>query len=558
MKQPIALYNGLFSIKAITCSFQVFILFITYIILLLISFYPRKIIYFKNKINYKRIISKLLHISIFNSIKNFIKNSRNTWDKEVIDFIINSLSTSDKKILGLEQSETINNKYLGEKIFNQNTEKRDSIINNKSEQYSIIEYSLICLFVITGSTLLISSGDWVSTFLSIELQSYGLYLIPVLFRNSEKSTSSGLTYFLLGSLASCLILFGISFIYTSTGITLLESFYLLANLSLDANFSTIWYNTDYIQYSVILITIGFLFKISAAPFHYWSPDVYDNAPTIVTIFIALIAKLSLLILLLQFVQYINVNYVNSNIFSWNISLIISSFLSLIIGTVLGLTQARIKRLLAYSTISHLGFILLALSVGSIESIQAFIFYIIIYTLSNLNAFIIIITIGYSLYYYIQNNTQYNELSDKNNSPIQIINQIKGYFFINPILSTCLSIVMFSFIGLPPLVGFFAKLLVLSSAMDKNFFFLVLVAVITSVIGAVYYLGIIKTMYFDKHDYKLYYFSFTKISSHLSLFISILSVLKFVFIFTSKQALKLCIILSLCTLTTYDIITVEFL
>jgi NADH-ubiquinone oxidoreductase chain 2 len=182
--------------------------------------------------------------------------------------------------------------------------------------------------------------------------------------------------------------------------------------------------------------------------------------------------------------------------------LISSLLSLIVGTVVGLTQFRIKRLFAYSTISHVGFILLALSINSIESIQAFIFYLMQYSISNLNAFIILISIGFSLYCYINDDKEFKQLADKNNSPIQLISQLKGYFYINPILALSLAITVFSFVGIPPLIGFFAKQMVLSAALDNGYIFLTLVAILTSVISAVYYLNIIKQVFFDKPDYKI--------------------------------------------------------
>jgi len=168
----------------------------------------------------------------------------------------------------------------------------------------------------------------------------------------------------------------------------------------------------------------------------------------------------------------------------------------------GLTQFRIKRLFAYSTISHIGFILLALSINSIESIQAFIFYLIQYSLSNLNAFIILVSIGFSLYYYVNDNKEYKELLDKNNSPIQLISQIKGFFYINPILSLSFAITIFSFVGIPPLIGFFAKQMVLSAALDKGYIFITLIAILTSVISAVYYLNVIKQIFFEKSEYKI--------------------------------------------------------
>jgi NADH-ubiquinone oxidoreductase chain 2 len=180
----------------------------------------------------------------------------------------------------------------------------------------------------------------------------------------------------------------------------------------------------------------------------------------------------------------------------------SSLLSLIIGTVVGLTQFRIKRLFAYSTISHVGFILLALSITSVESIQAFIFYLMQYSLSNLNAFIILVTIGFSFYFYVTNNKEHKELLDKNNSPVQLINQLRGYFYVNPVLALSLAITIFSFAGIPPLVGFFAKQMVLSAALDSGYVFLSLVAILTSVVGGVYYLNVVKEIFFYKPEYKL--------------------------------------------------------
>jgi NADH-ubiquinone oxidoreductase chain 2 len=175
---------------------------------------------------------------------------------------------------------------------------------------------------------------------------------------------------------------------------------------------------------------------------------------------------------------------------------------MIIGTVVGLTQFRIKRLFAYSTISHVGFLLLALSITSIESIQAFLFYLTQYSISNLNLFIILVTIGFSFYMYnIQNNDE-KEMLDKHNSPVQLISQLRGYFYVNPYLALSLGITIFSFAGIPPLIGFFAKQMVLSAALDNGYVFLALVAILTSVIGAIYYLNVIKEIFFFRPQYKL--------------------------------------------------------
>jgi NADH:ubiquinone oxidoreductase subunit 2 (chain N) len=181
-------------------------------------------------------------------------------------------------------------------------------------------------------------------------------------------------------------------------------------------------------------------------------------------------------------------------------------LSLVIGSVLGLTQFRIKRLFAYSTISHLGFLLLALSVNSVESIQAFLFYLVQYSISNLNAFFLLITIGYSFFYLVYKERTFLKeegyLKDTNNSPVQLVSQLKGYFKVNPMLSISLTITLFSFIGVPPLIGFFGKQMILSAALDNGYIFITLVAILTSVISAVYYLVVVKSIFFEENDQKI--------------------------------------------------------
>ena len=442
------------------------------------------------------------------------------------------------------------------------------------EQFKIIEYPLILLFIVSGAVFLASTGDLVSIFISIELQSYGLYLLSTLYRNSEQATSGGLTYFLLGGLSSCFILLGTSLLYANSGTTNLDGIYVITSISDlendNSNKVLYWYKSYYINFSLLIFSIGFLFKVSAAPFHFWSPDVYDAIPTIVTTFVAIVAKISIFILLLELVHYTSNSLFNFQ-FSWTTSLLVSSLLSMIIGTVVGLAQFRIKRLLAYSTISHVGFILLALSINSIESIQAFIFYLIQYSISNLNAFIILISIGFSYFWYINDSKEFKELVDKNNSPIQLINQLKGYFYINPVLSLSLVITIFSFVGIPPLMGFFAKQMVLSAALDSGFIFLTLVAILTSVISAVYYLNVIKQVFFQVPDYKLNpalekknmqviflkenvlidNFRITKnnviLSSTLSITISIITFILILFILIPEEVLNVTNILTLILL-----------
>ena len=440
----IGLFGGLFHTTSITQIFHIFIFLISAVILQLTAFYPRRV-----------------------------------W---------------------IAEYSSLNKLFFYKLLY-----YRTKIVNKMGEQFKIIEYPLILLFIITGATFLVSTSDLVSIFISIELQSYGLYLLSTLYRNSELATSGGLTYFLLGGLSSCFILLGTGLLYANSGTTNLDGMYVMTSLSdLTNDISNnllYWYKSYYINFSLLILSVGFLFKVSAAPFHFWSPDVYDAIPTIVTTFVAIVAKISIFIFLLELVHYTSNSLFNFQ-FSWTSSLLVSSLLSLIIGTVVGLTQFRIKRLFAYSTISHVGFILLALSINSIESIQAFIFYLMQYSISNLNAFIILISIGFSFYFYINDNKEYKELPDKNNSPIQLISQMKGYFYINPVLALSLSITIFSFVGIPPLIGFFAKQMVLSAALDSGYVFLALVAILTSVISAVYYLNIIRQVFFDKSEYKI--------------------------------------------------------
>ncbi len=484
LEKGIGLYGGLFNITAITHIFQIFILIICSIILLMTGFYPRK------------------------------------------KYIGDSTSMIDTLFKRVKQ-------YM-------------NIINKVSEQFSIIEYALIIIFVISGATLLIASGDLGSIYICIELQSFSLYIISSMHRNSESSTGSALTYFLLGGLSSCFILLGIGLIYANSGLTSLDGIYsIISDSERYINYST-WYVHSYVFYSLLLISVGFLFKIAAAPFHWWSPDVYDGVPTIVTTFIAILGKIAILLLLLELVHYSSCLFHSTlQFYSWTTSLSISCFFSLIIGTVLGLTQTRMKRLLAYSTISHVGFILLALIVHSIDSYQAFLFYIIQYLLTNLNAFLILIAIGFSLYLYYTNVSEYNNLPEKNNSPIQLISQLKGYFSINPILALCLVITMFSFVGLPPLVGFFAKQMVLTTALDNDKTILVIIGVLTSVIGAVYYLAVIKTIYFDQSEYeKPNIYLDISLSNIYSITLSIINLLVIVFILMPNELLNLCNLLSI--------------
>lgn len=346
------------------------------------------------------------------------------------------------------------------------------------------EYSLIVLFSSLGASLLVSSADLISMYLSIELQSFGVYILSTLYRNSESATSAGLKYFLLGSLSSCLILLGSGIVYTYSGLTHLESIYNLISVS---------ENTQILQgitLGIVLIIVGYLFKVSAAPLHNWAPDVYDDSPTIVTIWLTIMPKISILIFLLEIQSQIGNSLLTIFSFSLKNVLLISSLLSLLIGTIVGLAQSRIKRLFAYSTISHIGFILLALAINTEQSIDSFLFYIIQYSLTNLNTFLILIGLGYLL----KNQSILESFQD-----IKYITELKGLFFNNPVLSLSLTICLFSMAGIPPLLGFFSKQFVLYSAMQSEYYFIGIVAILVSVISASYYLKIIKVLHTENKE-----------------------------------------------------------
>lgn len=374
---------------------------------------------------------------------------------------------------------------------------------------TISEYSLMILFTSMGATLLLSSSDLVSMYLSIELQSFAVYILATLYRDSESATSAGLKYFLLGGLSSALILLGTALIYSYTGLTQFESIYTLVQVT---GADSVAYSAAYsggVTCGLLLIGIGFLFKVAAAPLHNWAPDVYDGVPTIVTSWLTTMPKISIFVFLLELQSGLEGSFESLSLLLnddtainiWKNLLLIASVLSLIIGTVVGLSQYRIKRLLAYSTISHVGFLLLALAINTEESIESFLFYLIQYSLTNVNTFLILLAFGYIMSIsksYLLSSRATNKQSI-NNTDIQFIDQLKGQFLENPLLGLSLALCLFSMAGIPPLIGFFAKQMVLYSSTHGGYYFLSIIAILVSVISASYYLKIIRVIYFDTQD-----------------------------------------------------------
>lgn len=355
---------------------------------------------------------------------------------------------------------------------------------NQEGKPTIAEYPMIIVFTTIGASFLVSSTDLVSLYLAIELQSFAVYVLAALYRNSETATSAGLKYFLLGALSSAFILLGSSLIYAYTGLTNLDAISSLISVSTFDNV------TQGVILGLVIMTVGFLFKIAAAPFHNWAPDVYDGVPTIVTTWLTVMPKISIFVLLLtlhSLTEGIGLSFGNVTVNVWQALLLVSSLLSLIVGTVVGLAQFRIKRLLSYSTISHVGFMLLALGVSGQESINAFLFYLIQYSLTTLDTFLILLAFGYLI-----------SLSpnSKKTIDVQFISQLTGQFYQNPLLALSLVICLFSIAGIPPLMGFFAKYTVLYTSIHNGYYFLALVGILTSVVSAAYYLRVVRVLYFE--------------------------------------------------------------
>lgn len=395
------------------------------------------------------------------------------------------------------------------------------VLGQNIRRHIAAEYSLIILFTTTGACFLISSADLISMFLSIELQSYGVYILAASYKDSESATSAGLKYFLLGALSSAFILLGASLIYAYTGLTQFESLFSLASvpsagLTSSAGlegWSQIGFSgTEWILvFSAMIIAIGFLFKVAAAPFHNWAPDVYDGVPTIVTTWLTVMPKISIFVLAISL--WLSLPYSGllhsavqggDNLTLFSFFILLSSFLSLVIGTLLGLSQYKIKRLLAYSTVANVGYLLLALSVNNIDSINSMLFYLMQYSLVNANALFVLLAFGYcAATHSITTRGRGQAVVNKHKNPtlvaktdIEFIKELSAQIHHNPLLSFSLALSLFSMAGIPPLVGFFAKYFVLYSAIENGYYFISLVAILTSVISAYYYLKVIGVLHFS--------------------------------------------------------------
>nr|YP_009476604.1 NADH dehydrogenase subunit 2 [Chroomonas placoidea]AVM81097.1 NADH dehydrogenase subunit 2 [Chroomonas placoidea] len=348
-----------------------------------------------------------------------------------------------------------------------------SIKYNQFENINAFESVLLVLLGTTGILLLISSFDLISIYLTIELQSFCLYILAALNRTSEFSTEAGLKYFVLGAFSSGLLLFGFSLIYGFSGLTDLGQ--LFQFLSVNQSSSNTFIITGMTVASIFILS-ALLFKLSAAPFHLWAPDIYEGSPTAITAFFAIVPKISILALLTRFSYFGFYDL----LFSWQELIILASLSSIIIGTIGSLVQFKLKRLLAYSAIGHMGYILIGFGCGCFEGIEASYLYILIYISMTVLCFIIILGV-----YEKKNLTRLNYLKD-------LVTLTKS----NPLLALILTVTFFSMAGVPPLAGFFSKMFLFIVAIQTSMYLIALIGVLASVVSCFYYIRIIKLSYFE--------------------------------------------------------------
>ena len=338
---------------------------------------------------------------------------------------------------------------------------KDYIKNNKIDK---IEYPIIILASTLGMLLMISSYDLIIFYLGLELQSLSLYILAAFKRENSSSTEAGLKYFVLSALASGLLLYGCSLIYGFTGST---NFEVIAS-NLEAT------NTGAV-FGIVFIMVGLAFKVSAVPFHMWTPDVYEGSPTSVTSFFALVPKIAAISIFIRFMYVPFINVIDQ----WQTIVIFLSIASMILGAVAAIGQSNIKRLMAYSSIGHMGYALAGIATATNEGIQSTIIYLTIYLVMNLGAFACIFMMK-------RENVFYENISD-----------LSGLSKNHPMLSFSFLIILFSLAGIPPLAGFFAKFYIFMAVIKSEMYALAIIGLVTTVISAFYYLRIIKTIYFDK-------------------------------------------------------------
>ncbi len=328
------------------------------------------------------------------------------------------------------------------------------------------EYPVLLLIATVGMMMMVSANDLISLYMGLELQSLSLYVIASIDRDNAKSSEAGLKYFVLGALASGMLLYGASLIYGMTGTTLFSG--IARNLQDSGS------NVG-VVIGIVFIISGLAFKVSAVPFHMWTPDVYEGSPTPVTAFFAAAPKVAAIALIAR----VLVGPFEHLVRDWQQIIVFVSIASMALGAFAAIGQRNIKRLLAYSSIGHMGYALVGLAAGNEEGIRGVVIYMLIYMLSTIGVFACVLAMR-------RNGKQVEEISD-----------LAGLARTNSWLAAVMAALMFSLAGIPPLAGFFGKLFVFMAAVRAELYVLAVIGVLTSVVGAFYYIRIVKMMYFDE-------------------------------------------------------------
>jgi len=326
----------------------------------------------------------------------------------------------------------------------------------------------LILSSVLGMMVMISSNDLIVFYMGLELQSLALYVLATFNRNNLKSSEAGLKYFVLSALSSGLLLYGCSLIYGFSGST---NFEIIAS-QLDSN--------EYaLTFGIVFILVGLAFKISAVPFHMWAPDVYEGSPTTVTLFFTMVPKIAALTVFIRFLYVPFLELIDQ----WQMILVFLSIASMLFGAIAAIGQKNIKRLIAYSSIGHIGYALAGVASASNDGIQSSVIYLTIYIVMNLGFFSCLLMLR-------RNDNYYESIDD-----------LSGLSKNHPILSFSLLVILFSLAGIPPLAGFFAKFYIFKAVIEQSMYFLAIVGLLSTVIGAFYYLRIIKIIYFDPEKEK---------------------------------------------------------
>lgn len=330
------------------------------------------------------------------------------------------------------------------------------------------EIPVLMVLAVIGMLVMISANDLITLYVGLELQSLSLYVLAAIRRNELRSSEAGLKYFVLGALSSGLLLYGMSLIYGFTGTTGFQSIAAAAaTIEVGDNIGLI--------IGLVFLLVGIAFKISAVPFHMWTPDVYEGAPTPITAFFAGAPKIAAMAVLIR----VLVQAFPGNLTDWQMIIVFLSIMSMAIGAFAAIGQTNIKRLMAYSSIGHIGFALIGLAAGTNAGVQAVVVYLAIYLVMTLGAFACILSMR------------------RNDGMVEDIHQLAGLSQSNLSLAFLFAMLLFSMAGIPPLAGFFAKFYVFAAAIEAELYALALFGVVASVVAAFYYLRIIKVMFFDE-------------------------------------------------------------